>query len=83
VGGGSLTFRPTDDGGIALLGATTQTQGAFLYGVGTDYGLTRHLALRAEYRGLVYRAPDFGVARLNNDNWTHSALPSAGIILRF
>jgi outer membrane immunogenic protein len=83
AGGGSLTFRPTDNGGGALLGAATQTQGAFLYGVGTDYGLTRHLALRAEYRGFVYKAPDFGVAGLNNDTWTHSAQPSAGIVVRF
>lgn len=82
AGGGSLTFRPTDDG-AALLGATTQTQGAFLYGVGTDYGLTQHFALRAEYRGLVYKAPDFGVAGLNNGTWTHTAQPSAGIVFRF
>ena len=82
-GGGALTFRPTTDAGVVVPGVDNQTQGAFLYGVGTDYSLSRHLALRAEYRGLVYKAPDFSLSRLNNDTWTHTAQPSAGIVFRF
>jgi opacity protein-like surface antigen len=83
AGGGSLTFRPTDFARSVAPGLDTQTQGAFLYGVGTDYGLSRHLALRAEYRGLVYKSPDFSLSALDNDTWTHTAQPSAGIVFRF
>jgi hypothetical protein len=39
--------------------------------------------LRAEYRGFVYKNPDFGLASLKTDSWTHTAQPSAGIVFRF
>ena len=58
-------------------------EGAFLYGAGADYALTRHFSLRAEYRGFVYKSPDFGLSALNTDSWTHTAQPSAGIAFRF
>src|SRR5439155_22426780 len=64
-------------------GATTETRGAFVYGAGADYAFTRHISLRAEYRGYVYKAPDFNLAGLNTDSWTHMAQPSAGIVFRF
>jgi hypothetical protein len=41
------------------------------------------LSFRAEYRGYVYKAPDFNLASLNTDAWTHTAQPSAGIVFRF
>ena len=79
TGGGGLIFDPTGDAG----GATSQARGAFLYGGGADYAFTKHLSLRAEYRGLVYKAPNFNVASLKTDSWTHTAQPSAGIVFRF
>jgi opacity protein-like surface antigen len=30
-----------------------------VFGVGMNYKLTNHLALRAEYRGFFYKSPDF------------------------
>ena len=54
-----------------------------MYGVGAQYAFTRHLSLRAEYRGLVYKAPSFNLAGLNTDSWTQIAQPSAGIVFRF
>ena len=64
-------------------GASEQTRGAFLYGVGADYVLAKHWSLRSEYRGFVYEAPSFNLAGLDTDSWTHSAQPSAGIVFRF
>ncbi len=82
AGGGALVFDPTDKSGN-FAGATRETRGAFLYGGGADYALTRHLLLRAEYRGFVYKASDFNLKSLNSDSWTHTAQPSAGIVYRF
>lgn len=82
AGGGSLIFHPTGNRG-STLGADTQAKGAFLYGVGADYVLTRHFSLRGEYRGFVYKNPDFGIGDLNTDSWTHIAQPSAGVVYRF
>jgi outer membrane immunogenic protein len=83
AGGGGLIFHPTGNGGGSIAGADTQGKGAFLYGGGADYFVTRHVSLRAEYRGFVYKDPDFGVRNLKTDRWTHIAQPSAGIVYRF
>jgi len=83
AGGGGLTFRPTGNNGGSVPGASTQGRGAILYGAGANYALTQHFSLRAEYRGFVYKNPDFGLAALNTDSWTHTAQPSAGIVFRF
>src|SRR6267143_5936693 len=83
AGGGGLFFDPTGNPGGSVPGAGTQGRGAFLYGAGADYTLTRRFSLRAEYRGFVYRNPDFGLAALRTDSWTHTAQPSAGIVFHF
>jgi outer membrane immunogenic protein len=83
AGGGALVFDPTGNASGSLSGATWQAKGAFVYGAGADYILTRHISLRAEYRGYVYKAPSFGLASLNTDSWTNIAQPSAGIVFRF
>ncbi|MCU1304608.1 MAG: hypothetical protein JWQ87_4892 [Candidatus Sulfotelmatobacter sp.] len=82
-GGGSLVFHPTGNAGGFVPGAETQARGAFLYGGGVNYTLTKHLSLRAEYRGYVYKDADFGIRALNTNNWTHTAQPSAGVVFRF
>lgn len=83
AGGGALVFKPTNNGFIP--GAGTQAEGAFVYGGGADLPipLVRHAALRLEYRGLVYNAPDFGLKALNTGAVTHTAEPSAGLVFRF
>jgi opacity protein-like surface antigen len=83
AGGGSLIFDPTGNFGGSVPSTSTQARGAFLYGAGADYAVTRHLSVRAEYRGFVYKNPDFGLTALNTDSWTHTAQPSAGIVFRF
>ena len=83
AGGGALIFHPTGNAGGVVSGADNQSKGAFLYGAGTDYVLTRHISLRAEYRGYVYKDPDFGLQSLRTASWTHTAQPSAGLVYRF
>jgi outer membrane immunogenic protein len=83
AGGGALMFDPTGNAGSSFAGATWQAKGAFIYGAGADYAFTRHISLRAEYRGYVYKTPDFNLANLNTNTWTHTAQPSAGIVFRF
>jgi opacity protein-like surface antigen len=79
--GGALVFDPTSNNfGI---GAQRQTTGVFVYGGGADFPLMKHVALRAEYRGLVYSTPDFGLSSLNTNTTTHTAQPSAGLVFRF
>lgn len=73
------------------VGARRQTEIAFLYGLGVDYQLPRfsRFALRLQYRGFLYRAPDFDV---NTGSSTvnfftggrgHMAEPSIGLVFSF
>ncbi len=82
--GGALVFNPTSIG-RSVLGAERQAVGAFVYGGGTDFPIptVRHVALRLEYRGLVYNAPNFGLSSLDTSTVTHTAVPSAGLVFRF
>jgi len=81
--GGALVFRPTGNAVGVVPGASDQTRGVFVYGGGASYPLSQHFSLRAEYRGLVYNTPDFGLQALNTNSVTHTAQPSAGIVFRF
>ena len=58
--GGALVFSPTSNKLVA--GADSQARGAFIYGGGADFLLSKHFSIRAEYRGFVYKAPDFGLS---------------------
>jgi opacity protein-like surface antigen len=81
--GGALIFDPTNNNFGSVVGAQSQTAGAFSYGGGADFPIIKHVSLRAEYRGLVYNAPDFGLRSLNTNTVTHTAQPSAGLVFRF
>ena len=81
--GGALVFDPTNNSFATVAGAQRQTTGVFAYGGGADFPLISHVSLRAEYRGLVYSAPDFGLRALNTNTVTHTAQPSAGLVFRF
>jgi opacity protein-like surface antigen len=71
--------------------AKSQSQPAFLYGVGTDYTLPRfsRFALRLQYRGFLYSNPDFKVTNTSNaisfftGTKGHMAEPSIGLVFRF
>ena len=81
--GGALVFDPTGNSFGTVPGAQRQAVGVFAYGGGVDYPVVKYLSLRAEYRGLVYNAPDFGLSGLNTNKITHTAQPSAGVVFRF
>lgn len=83
AGGGALRFAPTNDQFNTLSGAQGQTRGAFVYGAGMNYAIYKGLALRAEYRGLVYSTPDFGFGALATNAVTHTAVPTVGLSFRF
>jgi len=80
-GGGALVFDPTEK--FIVTGADQQTRGTFVYGGGANFDITGKFGVRAEYRGLVYKVPDFGLDSLNLDKFTHLAQPSVGFFIRF
>lgn len=86
AGGGVLRWYPDGqyiNGNASAFGAYSQTSLAFLYGGGADYRLWRRIWLRAQYRGLVFRAPDFTVSQFFISAKGHMAEPSLGIVVKF
>jgi opacity protein-like surface antigen len=86
AGGGSLKFNPGNqyiDGNQVSFGAKSERTLSFLYGGGLDYPLKKSIALRMQYRGLLYKAPDFDVATLYTGANGHMAEPSIGIVFKF
>jgi opacity protein-like surface antigen len=72
------------------LNAAKQTNLAYLYGGGLDYRLPWRFALRLQYRGLLYNAPDFKVnptsgsaVNFSTGSKGHMAEPSIGLVFRF
>jgi opacity protein-like surface antigen len=79
AGAGGLIFDPKD-----FVGASSQTRAAFVYGGGADFNLSRHVFVRAEYRGFVYNSPTYDIPGLaGTDRITHRAEPSVGFGYRF
>ena len=86
AGGGALRWYPGNqyiNGNASQFGAYTQTSLAFLYGAGADYRLWRRVWLRAQYRGLIFREPDFGISNFFISAKGHMAEPSLGIAVKF
>ena len=82
--GGALVFAPTNNPFGSVIGSQRDPEGVFVYCGGFDHPVvTSHLLFRAEYRGLLYHAPDFKLAALNTTNLTHTAQPSVGVVFRF
>jgi hypothetical protein len=81
VGVGALIFLPTTTGGQKY---NQQTRVPLLYELGVNYPiLTSHLGLRFQYRGLLYKTPDFNSASLTTNARRQTSEPSVGAYLRF
>jgi len=103
VGGGVLAFSPRSTwlflpdfivdvpNRVQInLNTAKQTELAVLYGAGVDYRLPWRLALRLQYRGFLYNAPDFKVNTTSGSAVSfftgskgHMAEPSIGLVFRF
>ena len=81
VGTGALIFLPTSVGGQKY---TQQTRVPLLYEFGVNYPiLTSHLGLRLQYRGLLYKTPDFDSAQLTTNARRQTSEPTVGAYFRF
>jgi opacity protein-like surface antigen len=103
VGGGVLRFSPRSTWVVlpdfannvpnrvqVNLNAVKQSELAVLYGAGVDCRLLGRFALRLQYRGFLYNAPDFkvnatsgGAVSFFTGSRGHMAEPSIGLVFRF
>jgi outer membrane immunogenic protein len=74
AGAAALVFGPDN-----FQGADTQTRAAGVYGGGADFKISRHVFMRAEYRGFIYDSPTYNLTNVGGaDRVTHRAEPSIG-----
>ena len=86
AGGGALRFYPSNqyiNGTPSPFAAAQQTSMAFLYGGGVDYRFWKHLGVRLQYRGLIYKEPTFHLTQFFTGAKGHMAEPSIGIVFNF
>jgi outer membrane immunogenic protein len=85
-GAGALRFSPGNtyiDGLLSQFPVKQQTELGFVYGGGTDYIFWKFLSVRLQYRGLIYKAPNFGQPNLATHAKGHLAEPTVGIVVKF
>jgi opacity protein-like surface antigen len=81
VGAGGLIFLPTTVGGQRY---HQQWRVPLIYEVGVNWPiLTSHLGLRLQYRGLIYKTPDFESEPITTNAKRQTSEPSVGAYFRF
>lgn len=85
-GAGILRFNPGTTsiaGSQTSFGAAAQNKLVFTYGGGVDYRVWKIIGLRVQYRGLIYKVPDFQIMNLVTGATGHTAEPMAGVVFKF
>ena len=80
-GAGTTVFRPTPGGGLAL---PEQARATYFASVGVETTvLSPHFGIRAQYRQVFFKAPDFETNYLTIQQQTTTYEPGFGFFLRF
>jgi hypothetical protein len=77
----AVIFSPSLNGGQNV---PWQGRPGINFGAGINYPLaTGHFGLRLQYRGVYYKAPDFGRPALTTNAWRLTSEPMVGVYVRF
>jgi opacity protein-like surface antigen len=80
---GAYLFSPISDGTLTFDAKRTTNIGA-LYGGGIAYEISPSFDFRAEYRGIVVKAPSFDLANYKTNRWYPTlSNPVIGIAYHF
>ena len=83
VGVGTLIFTPILDQGTNLL-TTKSTKGiGGLFGAGVAYELSPSFDIRAEFRGFLVKAPNFGQTNFSTNRYEIISMPTIGVAYHF
>ncbi len=83
AGVGGFLFRPIDDSKTNLTGLSGNTNVGAMYGAGFAYEISPSFDIRAEYRGLVFKTPTFGVTNFSTGRYYNVSDPVIGIAYHF
>lgn len=83
AGPGAFLFTPLDDSLTQTFGAKRTTSIGALYGGGIAYEISPSFDIRAEYRGIVVKAPNFGLSNFSTNRYYNISDPAVGIAYHF
>jgi opacity protein-like surface antigen len=83
AGVGGLIFTPIKDFETTNLDTKQNTNIGALFGGGVAYELSPSWDIRAEYRGFVVKAPDFGISNFKTNRWEVISIPAIGMAYHF
>jgi outer membrane immunogenic protein len=83
AGPGGFIFSALDDTGTQTFNPKRTTSVGALYGGGIAYELSPSFDIRAEYRGIVVKAPDFGITNADTKRYYNISAPAIGIAYHF
>ena len=83
AGPGAFIFSALDDRGTQQFNPKRTTNIGALYGAGIAYELSPSFDIRAEYRGIIMKAPDFGFAQFDTKRYYNVNVPAIGIAYHF
>jgi Outer membrane protein beta-barrel domain len=88
IGGGIIVFSPISGSKIDVNGELPAHLGSqllpqFNYSVGVNYPVWGHFGVRGQFRGLIYKTPDFHQNLLNTHTLRSTVEPTIGVYYRF
>lgn len=83
AGPAGIIFLPIRNTGTNTLDAKQQTEVGGVYGAGFAYEISPSFDIRAEYRGLITKVPEFGVSQLATKRWYNISMPVIGVAYHF
>ncbi len=82
-GVGGYLFSPLDTTATQILDVKRTTNIGALYGGGIAYEISPSFDIRAEYRGIVVKAPNFGFPSFTTNRWYNISNPVIGVAYHF
>lgn len=83
AGPGAFIFTPLDDASTTVLDAKQATYIGGVYGAGVAYEISPSFDIRAEYRGLIMKTPNFGLQPQKVDRYYNIYNPTIGFAYHF
>jgi outer membrane immunogenic protein len=83
AGPAALIFLPIRNSGTTTVDVKQQTSISAMYGAGFAYEVSPSFDIRVEYRGLVTKVPNFGLAQLSTNRWYNISSPVVGVAYHF
>jgi outer membrane immunogenic protein len=83
VGFGGIIFTPIRDSGSSNLDFRQNTNIGGLFGGGVAYEISPSFDIRAQYRGFLLKAPDFGYDSFKTNRYYLMSMPAIGVAYHF